>query len=364
MSRTPDPLRTSAFDYPLPRHLIALRPAERRDASRLLVLDRASGELEHHHFADLPSFIEEGDVLVLNETRVFPGRMMGRKSTGAKAEVLLLEPAGGDFASTLWRALVRPGSKLRPGARVIVSAELEIEILESADDGSRLVRLHASIPVEQAIERLGQVPLPPYIDRAPDIADRERYQTVYARETGSIAAPTAGLHFTTDLLVDLADQGVAIARLVLHVGPGTFRPVEEEDPSCHPMHAETWELTAEAVHAIEAGRERGGRIWAVGTTVVRALESAVDEAGRLRPGRGQTRLFIRPPYTFKAVDCLITNFHLPRSTLLMLVAAFAGHAAVRHAYAEAVRLDYRFYSYGDAMAIVSRGSGAAERSGA
>jgi S-adenosylmethionine:tRNA ribosyltransferase-isomerase len=361
VNRTPDPLPTAAFDYPLPRHLIALRPADRRDASRLLVLDRTSGAIEHHHFRDIGAFLDPGDILVLNETRVFPGRLTGRKPTGARAEVLLLEPVDGDFASATWRALVRPGSKLRPGSTVIITPDLEIEILEAADDGSRIVRLRASLPIEQAIERFGQVPLPPYIDRAPDAEDRERYQTVYARTTGSIAAPTAGLHFTTGLLAELVDRGVEIARIVLHVGPGTFRPVEEEDPSCHPMHAETYEVTEDAIRAIEAGRERGKRIWAVGTTVVRALESAVDAEGRLRPGRAQTRLFIRPPCEFRVVDGVITNFHLPRSTLLMLVAAFAGHPAVMHAYAEAIRLGYRFYSYGDAMAIVSRGRTPSQR---
>jgi S-adenosylmethionine:tRNA ribosyltransferase-isomerase len=354
VSRTPDLLRTSAFDYALPRHLIALRPTDRRDASRLLFLDRSTGETEHLHFHDIGTVIEAGDVLVLNETRVFPGRLTGRKPTGANAEILLLEPEGGDFASTTWRALVRPGSKLRPGAKVIVSPEFEIEILESASDGSRLVRLLASMPVEQAIQQFGQVPLPPYIERPPDIEDRERYQTVYARATGSIAAPTAGLHFTTALLTELERGGVDIARLVMHVGPGTFRPVEAEDPACHPMHAERYVLSADAVATIEAGRRRGGRIWAVGTTVVRALESAADPEGGLDSGSGETRLFIRPPYEFRVVDALITNFHLPRSTLLMLVAAFAGHESVMRAYAEAIRLNYRFYSYGDAMAIVDR----------
>jgi S-adenosylmethionine:tRNA ribosyltransferase-isomerase len=363
VNRTPDPPGTSAFDYPLPRHLIALRPADRRDASRLLVLDRTSGAIEHRHFSDIGSLIAAGDVLVLNETRVFPGRLIGRKPTGAKAEILLLEPVDADFTSATWRALVRPGSKLRPGATVLVATDLEIEILEATDDGSRIVRFHSALPVEQAIERYGQVPLPPYIDRAPDSEDRERYQTVYARTTGSIAAPTAGLHFTTGLLADLAKRGVEIVRLVLHVGPGTFRPVEEEDPARHPMHAETYEITADAVGAIEAGRARGRRIWAVGTTVVRALESAVDTEGRLRAGREQTRLFIRPPYDFGIVDAVITNFHLPRSTLLMLVAAFAGHEAVMHAYSEAIRLSYRFYSYGDAMAIVSRAAEAGRRGG-
>jgi len=292
----------------------------------------------------------------LNETRVFPGRLTGRKPTGASAEILLLRPVDGDFDSALWRALVRPGSKLRPGARVIVAPGLEVEIVDSVEEGARLVRLHSSMPTGQAIEHFGQVPLPPYIERPPEANDRERYQTVYARATGSIAAPTAGLHFTTGLLDRIRACGVELAKLVLHVGPGTFRPVDREDPAEHPMHAERYSLSAAAVATIEAARSAGGRVWAVGTTVVRTLESAIDARGRLVPGSGETRLFIRPPFDFRVVDALITNFHLPRSTLLMLVAAFSGYEAVMAAYAEAIRMEYRFYSYGDAMAILDLAS--------
>ena len=348
-SRSPEPLPTSAFDYALPPELVARHPAARRDESRLLVVDRGRDRLEHRTFRDFAGLPHAGDVLVLNETRVFPARLLGRKATGARAEVLLLHPAGGD---TVWEAMVRPGGKLRPGHVVEVADDLRVEILDVAPGGNRIVRLHSPLDTDAALAKHGHVPLPPYLDRAADEADRERYQTVYARERGSVAAPTAGLHFTPELLAGLERAGVAIARLVLHVGIGTFRPVEAEDPARHRLHAEPYRVSAAAAQTINAARAAGGSVWAVGTTVTRTLETVADEAGRIVAGEGDTALFIRPGHRFRAVDHLLTNFHLPRSSLLMLVAAFGGYERIMGAYREAVARGYRFYSYGDAMAVV------------
>ena len=342
-------LRTSDFDFHLPPERIAQSPAERRDASRLLVVDRATGALAHRVFSDLVEYVRPGDALVLNETRVFPARLVGRKPTGASAEVLLLTPHGGE--EKVWTALVRPGAKLKPGRTVEIAPELSVEIVESTPGGERIVRLHTPLPLGEALERWGEVPLPPYVERAATAEDRERYQTVYARERGSVAAPTAGLHFTPELLSRLEGKGVRIVRLVLHVGVGTFRPVEVEDPTEHPMHSERYHVPAESAEAINAVRAAGGSVWAVGTTVVRTLETVADEAGVVHAGEGETSIFIRPPYRFKAVDRLVTNFHLPRSTLLMLVSAFAGHELTMRAYREAVEREYRFFSYGDAMVV-------------
>jgi S-adenosylmethionine:tRNA ribosyltransferase-isomerase len=350
VSRSPESLPTSAFDYTLPAGLIAQYPSERRDESRLLVLHRRTGAVEHRRFPDITGYLEPGDVLVLNETRVIPARLLGRKSTGARAEVLLVRPAAGGPAH--WEAMVRPGAKLQPGHVVEVSAELSITILDRTPDGNRIVRLDSPLPVDVALARYGQVPLPPYVERAPTPADAERYQTVYAREPGSVAAPTAGLHFTPELLSAIEARGVDVARLVLHVGIGTFRPVEGEDPATHVMHSERYEVSAQAAQQLNEGRRRGGRIWAVGTTVVRTIEATTDAAGCTRAGSGETALFIRPPYRFLGVDRLITNFHLPRSTLLMLVAAFGGYEAVMEAYRQAVAGEYRFFSFGDAMAVL------------
>ena len=351
---------TSAFDYDLPQDLIAQYPREERDGSRLMVLDRDTGEIRHRIFRELADMIPAGDALVLNETRVFPARLLGRRATGAPAEVLLLQPHGSvglrpqasvSGSAEYWEALVRPGPKLRPGRTIHVSEELSVEIVDTTADGHRVVRLVTPLPVDVAIERYGRVPLPPYVERAPDAADAERYQTVYARTTGSVAAPTAGLHFTPRLLAELDEKGVVRTAVVLHVGVGTFRPVEVEDPADHIMHAEYYvvpEATAEALNRVRAA---GGRIWAVGTTVVRTLETVAGDDGRIHSGSGWTRAFIRPPYAFRAVDRLVTNFHLPRSTLLMLVSAFGGYENVMRAYREAIAERYRFYSYGDAMVI-------------
>ena len=346
--------RTASYDYTLPAELLARYPEERRDRSRLLVVPRGAGpEFRHLRFDGLPELLEPDDLLVLNESRVLPVRLLGRKPTGAPAEILLLRPAGEPH---LWEALVRPGSKLKPGRRVHVTGEdgevLEVAIVDGLPGGGRLVRLETPDPVEETLARFGRVPLPPYLQREAEPLDRERYQTVYAREAGSVAAPTAGLHFTPDLLREIQRRGVEIARVVLHVGPGTFRPVEAERVEEHRMHREAWEVPESASAAVARTRERGGRVWAVGTTVVRTLESAADGSGGVRAGRGETELFIAPGYRFQVVDGLITNFHLPRSTLLMLVSAFAGYETTMAAYREAIRERYRFYSYGDAMVVV------------
>ncbi len=367
-------MKVGDFDYELPPELIAQRPAARRDGSRLLVVP-PSGAFVHRRFVELPELMHPDDVLVVNRSRVFPARLLGRKPTGAEVEVLLVRPfvdegdrvVGGELVeddrgtdsawdpdSRTWEALVRPGRKLKPGRKVVVADELEVEIVDTLPSGNRVVRLRSELPVSEALERFGHVPLPPYIERPDTPEDRARYQTVYAAERGSVAAPTAGLHFTEALLERLDALGVRRAEVTLHVGVGTFRPVEVDDPAEHRMHAEWYSVPPEAARTVEAARAGGGRIWAVGTTAVRTLESVADETGRLRAGQGETRLFIRPPYDFRVVDGLITNFHLPRSTLLMLVSALAGHERTMAAYAEAVAERYRFYSYGDAMAITPR----------
>jgi S-adenosylmethionine:tRNA ribosyltransferase-isomerase len=346
---------TSAFDFELPADRIARFPEPRRDESRLLALHHETGAVTHRTFSDLLDLIPPGDALVLNETRVFPARLLGRRRGGGEAEVLLLRPVAaapsGVPGPNLWEAMVRPGAKLKPGRFVEIADELRVEIVDSNQDGTRIVRLDTPLEIEEALDRYGLIPLPPYIDRAPGPEDAERYQTVYARERGSVAAPTAGLHFTPPLLSALEDKGVRLARVVLHVGIGTFRPVEVDDPAEHRMHGERYVVPLEAAAALNETRTAGGKIWAVGTTVTRTLESVVDSVGLIHPGEGWTNLFIRPPYEFRAVDRLITNFHLPRSTLLMLVAALAGYEPVMRAYREAVERGYRFYSYGDAMVV-------------
>jgi S-adenosylmethionine:tRNA ribosyltransferase-isomerase len=345
--------RISDYDYELPDDRIARYPAERRDESRLLVLPPGDAPFEHLRFKDVAELLRPGDLLVVNESRVRPARLLGRKPTGAPAEVFLLGPADGDDPRD-WLALVRPGSKLKPGRVVEIAEDLTVEILDGAPASGRLVRLHCEGPVEAAIERHGHMPLPPYIDRDDEPLDRERYQTVYARYPGSVAAPTAGLHFTDELLARVEAMGVRRVAVSLHVGIGTFRPIEADDPAEHEMHHETYVVPESVAEAVAKTRAAGGRVWAVGTTVVRTLEAAAEPDGRVRPGAGSTDLFIRPPYDFRVVDALITNFHLPRSTLLMLVAAFAGYERVMDAYRTAVAEGYRFYSYGDAMAVMPR----------
>jgi S-adenosylmethionine:tRNA ribosyltransferase-isomerase len=343
------------FDYELPADLIAQEPVGVRGESRLLVVPsarrqggKAAGELlRDAMFGDLVSLIPAGDLLVLNSTRVRHARLLGTRPSGGEAEVLLIHPGAGDT----WIAMGRPGSALRPGKQITLAPGVFVETVAVLDDGNRVVRF-VGASAEEAIERYGQLPLPPYIARAPSAVDEERYQTVYARRPGSVAAPTAGLHFTSGLLDRLAAGGVQIADLDLEVGPGTFKPVESEDLHSHVMHAERYEIPSALVRAVAATRAAGGRVWAVGTTVVRALESAADEAGVLRAGMSETALFVTPGYRFRVVDHLITNFHLPRSTLLMLVSAFAGFEQTMRAYRHAVAQRYRFYSYGDAMVVL------------
>jgi S-adenosylmethionine:tRNA ribosyltransferase-isomerase len=340
--------RTSDYDFDLPPERIAQRPAERRDASRLLIVDRQSGSLEHGVFSDLEKLIPGGDILVANRSRVFRARLLGKRDSGAPAEVMLLRRRSDD----VYEAMVSPGSKLKPHRVVTFTHDFTAEILETTGRGTRLVKLTAPGGVESAIERHGHIPLPPYIDRADEATDAERYQTVFAREPGSVAAPTAGLHFTPELLARLEQKGVRRAEVVLHVGAGTFKPVDVDDPSQHVMHEEAFVVRDVDATAINGVRASGGKLWAVGTTTVRTLESIADERGHIVAGAGETDIFIRPPHRFRAVDHLVTNFHLPRSTLMMLVAAFAGFELTMHAYREAVARGYRFYSYGDAMVIL------------
>ncbi len=340
--------RTSDFDYPLPPELIAQDPLPDRAASRLLVLDRASGAIRHGRFPDVVELLAPADVLVLNVSRVIPARLHGKRDAGAAAELLLVRarPDG------TWLAMGHPGGKLKPGRHVTFGPDSAVEILEMLGGGLRRVRFVGALDAAATLAKYGEVPLPPYIRRRPRPEDRERYQTVYAAHDGSVAAPTAGLHFTPGLLDRVRARGIAVAALDLHVGPGTFKPVEADDPTAHHMHAEGYVVSPETAALINERRAAGGHVWAVGTTVARTLETAAGADGRVRPGAGDTSLFIYPPYAFRAVDRLLTNFHLPRSTLLMLVCAFGGFERVMAAYREAVKERYRFYSYGDAMVIV------------
>jgi S-adenosylmethionine:tRNA ribosyltransferase-isomerase len=352
-------VKTSDFDYELPRELIAQYPAERRDESRLLVLRRDGETLEHRRFRDIGDYLKRGDVLVVNDSQVIPARLLGKRSTGGRAEMFLLR----DLGAGRWEVLVRPGARIREGSLLSFGeGRLTARVEEALPDGKRVVSLSAAAgagpaagageDVAAAVEELGAVPLPPYIDREAEPIDESRYQTVYARVPGAVAAPTAGLHFTGELLGDLESRGVDVVRLTLHVGIGTFRPVAVEDPESHVMESERYDVPVAAAEAINSARESGGRVVAVGTTSVRTLESVTDEGGLVHEGAGSTDLFIRPPYEFRCVDVLLTNFHLPRSSLLMLVSAFAGRERVLDAYAQAVRERYRFYSYGDAMLVL------------
>jgi len=348
-------VRLEDLDYDLPESLIAQHPAEHREDARLLVVERASGTLHDQRVTDLPRWLRAGDVLALNETRVRPARLYVRRPTGGRVELLFVrpEPGGGER----WRVLARPAKHARTGAVLAHGGEgagdpLELEVAGEGEAGERSVRVRRG-SLDAVLRTHGEIPLPPYIHRHADAIDRERYQTVYARVDGAVASPTAGLHFTPGLLTALEASGVGAARVLLHVGPGTFRPVTVADPTRHRMDEEWFEVTAPAAAALAAARAAGGRIVAVGTTSVRALESACDACGGA-PGAssGWTRKFILPPYRFQAVDALMTNFHLPRTTLLLLVAAFAGEGLLRSAYAHAVRERYRFYSYGDAMLVL------------
>ncbi len=343
-------MEIDGFDYALPPEAIAQEPLADRAASRLMVLDRAGSGIQHLVFRDLPTLLSPGDLLVVNRSRVFPARLLGERAGGGRAEVLLVRPLGGE----LWEALVRPGRRLRAGTRVRVAEDLNVRI-ESAgmgEDGARRrVRLECGGDPAAILERRGHTPLPPYIRRPDRPQDRERYQTVYAREPGSIAAPTAGLHFTPELLAALAARGVERAEVLLHVGPGTFRPVQAAHVEDHKVEPEPFQVPAETAAAVLRTRARGGRVVAVGTTTVRALETVAGENGHVAEGAGETDLVILPGFRFRVVDALLTNFHLPRSSLLLLVSAFGGRERILAAYAEAVRAGYRFYSYGDAMLI-------------
>lgn len=340
--------RTSDYDYDLPDDRIAQRPVEPRDASRLLVVDRATGQLSHRTFRDIADLIPAGDAIVLNTTKVFRARLLGHRESGGPAEILLLR----SLDDTHFEAMIHPGGKLRPGRVVTIANDFRVEIVDATPRHTRIVKLHTSGDVAAAIERHGHIPLPPYIDRGDEAGDASRYQTVYASQSGSVAAPTAGLHFTPELLSTLAQRGVSRADVVLHVGAGTFRPVQDEDPSLHLMHEEWCEVSEQTAAQLNGVRARGGHVWAVGTTSVRTLETAVDEHGQLHATHRDTNLFLRPPYTIRGADRLITNFHLPKSTLIMLVAAFAGYELTMRAYQVAVAEGYRFYSYGDAMLVL------------
>lgn len=337
-------MNVTDFNFELPQELIAQDPLEDRTASRLLVLDKATGEIRHRHFRDILKFLRKGDCLVINDTRVIPARLLGQKAgTGANIEVLLLKRK----SDNVWETLVKPGKKMKIGAEVIFgNGLLRGKVLDVVDEGNRLVQFTYEGIFEEILDRLGQMPLPPYITH--QLKDKNRYQTVYAKHDGSAAAPTAGLHFTKELLKEIEDMGVTVAHVTLHVGLGTFRPVKADTIEEHHMHSEFYMVEEEEAKKVNDTKKNGGRVICVGTTSCRTLESATGEDGILKAGSGWTEIFIYPGYQFKILDCLITNFHLPESTLVMLVSALAGREHVLHAYQEAIREKYRFFSFGDA----------------
>lgn len=341
-------MKTSDFYYDLPEELIAQDPLEDRTASRLLVLDRQTGTVEHKIFSDVIDYLNKGDCLVINNTRVIPARLIGEKEgTGGKVEVLLLKRRAND----VWETLVKPGKKLRPGAKITFGdGRLRAEVLEVVEEGNRLVKFCYEGIFEEILDSLGEMPLPPYITHK--LEDKEMYQTVYAKFDGSAAAPTAGLHFTKELLNKIEEKGIKIASITLHVGLGTFRPVKVDDVNNHHMHTEWYEVNAEAAEIINETKRNGGRVICVGTTSCRTIESVADENGYMKAKTGETDIFIYPGYKFKVMDGLITNFHLPESTLVMLVSAFAGKENVLSAYETAVKERYRFFSFGDAMILI------------
>lgn len=339
-------LSTDMFDYELPKEFIAQTPVEPRDHSRLLVYSRQTDSIQHRHFYNLPEYLRAGDVLVINETRVLPARLMGRRETGGIIELLLLNRREKD----IWETLARPGRRIRPGERLIFSEKLSADVLRILEDGGRLVRFNYEGIFEEILDELGQMPLPPYITER--LEDKERYQTVYSKENGSAAAPTAGLHFTPELLEVIKGMGVKIVPVLLHVGLGTFRPVKVADVSQHKMHSEYYSVSAQAAQSINEAKAAGGRIFSVGTTSTRVLETVCGDDGQIKAQSGWTDIFIYPGYKFKCVDCLITNFHLPQSTLLMLVSALCSREKILEIYEEAKREKYRFFSFGDAMLIL------------
>lgn len=341
-------MKTSDFDYDLPKELIAQDPLEDRSASRLMVLHRKSGTIEHRVFHDIVEYLRPGDCLVRNNTKVIPARLFGmREDTGATIELLLLKRREND----VWETLVKPGKKARTGARLVFGDNhLTGEIIDVLEDGNRLIQFHYEGIFEEILDELGQMPLPPYITHK--LKDKNRYQTVYAKYEGSAAAPTAGLHFTEELFQKIEEKGVKVANVTLHVGLGTFRPVKVDDVTKHHMHTEFYRVDQEAADLMNETKKNGGRIICVGTTSCRTIESAADEQGVIHPGQGDTSIFIYPGYKFKMLDALITNFHLPESTLLMLVSALAGKDQIMNAYETAVKEKYRFFSFGDAMIIL------------
>lgn len=339
-------MRTSDFWFDLPENLIAQTPLEQRDQSRLLHFNRANNSIEHLHFSDLPRFLHPGDCLILNDSRVLPARLIGRRATGGQVEVLLLRDLGNDE----WECLTKPGKKTRPGAEITFGDDtLKATVLSTGDNGTRRIKFEYDGIFLEVLERLGRMPLPPYIHE--ELQDQERYQTVYSREVGSAAAPTAGLHFTPELLNEIRAMGVDVRFVTLHVGLGTFRPVKEDDIESHEMHAEFCIIPKETAEAINMAKARGNRVIAVGTTSCRTVESFAREDGTISENAGWTDIFIYPGYKFKCIDALITNFHLPESTLIMLVSALAGRENILNAYKIAVENEYRFFSFGDAMLI-------------
>ncbi len=341
-------MKKQDFYFELPQELIAQHPLKNRDCSRLLVLNKQTGDIEHKTFRDILQYLKKGDCIVINNTKVLPARLIGeKKDTGAKVELLLLTRKD----INTWETLVKPGKKAKPGDKIIFgNGKLEAEILEIIEGGNRIVKFHYDGVFEEILDELGEMPLPPYITQR--LEDKNRYQTVYAKQQGSAAAPTAGLHFTPELLNEIQQKGISIAHLTLHVGLGTFRPVKEENILDHKMHSEYYIIEQEQAEIINQTKKSGGRIIAVGTTSTRTLESIADENGFVKASNGWTNIFIYPGYHFKTVDCLITNFHLPESTLIMLVSALAGKQNVLHAYDIAVQQKYRFFSFGDAMLII------------
>ena len=339
-------LKKSGYFYELPEAQIAQTPAEPRDSSRLLVYDRATGKSEDRIFRDIKEYLRPGDVLVINNTKVLPARLFAYTENGGRVEVLLLKRRD----LNTWEVLVRPGKKAKPGVRLTVSEELSLTVLDRTETGERIVAFHFDGVFEDILSRVGSMPLPPYIHEK--LKDKDRYQTVYCKTDGSAAAPTAGLHFTKQLLAEIEAMGVQVAEVLLHVGLGTFRPVKEEDLTNHVMHSEFYRVDERAAEIVNAAKREGRRVIAVGTTSVRTLETVADENGFLRPCNGDTSIFIYPPYRFKCVDALITNFHLPESTLIMLVSAFMGRERCLALYKQAVEKKYRFFSFGDAMMIV------------
>ncbi|MBO8463725.1 MAG: tRNA preQ1(34) S-adenosylmethionine ribosyltransferase-isomerase QueA [Firmicutes bacterium] len=341
-------MKTQDFYYHLPEELIAQDPLEDRSSSRLMVLNKETGKIEHHIFKEIIEYLKEGDCLVINDTKVIPARLIGEKEgTGAKIELLLLKRKQDD----VWETLVKPGKKAKPGTRIMFGNGLLVgEIIDIVEEGNRLIKFYYEGIFEEVLDQLGQMPLPPYITH--QLEDKNRYQTVYAKHAGSAAAPTAGLHFTPELLKAIEQKGIKLARVTLHVGLGTFRPVKVEDVTNHHMHSEFYMITEEAARIINETKEKGGRVISVGTTSTRTLESVADERGYVKETSGWTEIFIYPGYQFKCVDALITNFHLPESTLLMLVSALAGKEHIMAAYEEAVKEKYRFFSFGDAMFLM------------